>query len=97
MPACRPTSLQAEIHQEGEFGQHACRADCADILAAGTATKALRDLVESVTVARDDAGIHVMINGRLDVMLGATAFLTRSLVGGKLVAGEGLEPPTYGL
>jgi hypothetical protein len=76
MPACRPTCLQAEI-QEGELGQHACRVGCADVLAFSRpvpAAKALRDLVESVTVARDGVGIHVTINGRLDVMLGATAF-----------------------
>lgn len=54
------------------------------------AAHALRDLVESVTVARDDtrpAGIQVTISGRLEAMLGATTFLTRSIVGG--ISGSG--------
>ncbi len=56
------------------------------------AAAAIRDLVESVTVTRDiarPAGIKVTISGRLEVMLGATAFLTRSIVGGKGGSGGG--------
>jgi site-specific DNA recombinase len=57
---------------------------------------AIRDLVESVTVWRDPErpeGLAVTIVGRLETLLGAPF----PRMGGTVVAGEGLEPPTYGL
>jgi site-specific DNA recombinase len=62
------------------------------------AAKAIRDLVETVTVKRDPArpgGVQVEIIGRLDALLGEGVGLFASV--GKVVAGAGIEPATYGL
>ncbi|CCV15958.1 hypothetical protein MESS4_830178 [Mesorhizobium sp. STM 4661] len=63
--------------------------------------EAMRDLIETVTVFRDPlkiGGIEVEIAGRLTALLGENAFPNGvKAVGGKVVAGEGLEPPTPGL
>ena len=59
---------------------------------------ALREMIESVVVARDPAhpgGIHITITGRLVAVLGEQAYPNG--VCGKLVAGAGIEPATYGL
>jgi site-specific DNA recombinase len=60
-----------------------------------------RDLVETVTVSRDMSrrgGLVVDIAGRLTARLGAPAYLSGAKrVAGKVVAEEGLEPPTQGL
>ena len=65
------------------------------------AAEAIRDLVETVTVFRDPArpgGVAVEIAGRLNALLGQEAYPNRVKgVWGKVVAGEGLEPPTPGL
>jgi site-specific DNA recombinase len=65
------------------------------------AAEAMRDLIETVTVFRDPlkiGGIEVEIAGRLTALLGENAFPNGvKAVGGKVVAGEGLEPPTPGL
>ncbi|WP_316233561.1 recombinase family protein [Bradyrhizobium sp. SZCCHNPS2010] len=67
----------------------------------GEAAEAIRDLVETVTVFRDPGrigGVTVEIAGRLNALLGETAYPNRVKgVWGKVVAGEGLEPPTPGL
>ncbi|CCJ07336.1 recombinase family protein [Methylocystis sp. SC2] len=64
-------------------------------------SEAIRDLVETVTVCRDNArtgGVQVEITGRLSALLGEQAFPNRVRgVWGKMVAEEGLEPPTQGL
>ncbi|WP_456798949.1 recombinase family protein [Bradyrhizobium sp. USDA 4473] len=67
----------------------------------GEAAEAIRDLVDTVTVFRDPArlgGVAIEIAGRLNALLGPAAYpnLERG-VWGKMVAGEGLEPPTPGL
>ncbi|NUJ81294.1 recombinase family protein [Methylocystis sp. FS] len=63
--------------------------------------QAIRDLVETVTVFRDGArigGVQVEISGRLTALLGEQAYPNRVRgVWGKMVAEEGLEPPTQGL
>lgn len=65
------------------------------------AAEAIRDLVETVTVFRDSARpgrVAVEIAGRLNALLGQEAYPNRVKgVWGKVVAGEGLEPPTPGL
>jgi site-specific DNA recombinase len=65
------------------------------------AAEAIRDLVETVTVFRDPArpgGVVVEIAGRLNALLGENAYPNKVRgVWGKVVAGEGLEPPTPGL
>ena len=65
------------------------------------AAEAIRDLVETVTVFRDPArpgGVMVEIAGRLNALLGENAYPNKVRgVWGKVVAGEGLEPPTPGL
>ncbi|MHC4041560.1 recombinase family protein [Bradyrhizobium sp. 23AC] len=67
----------------------------------GEAAEAIRDLVETITVFRDPGrlgGVTVEIAGRLNALLGERAFPNRVKgVWGKMVAGEGLEPPTPGL
>ncbi|WP_183232044.1 recombinase family protein [Bradyrhizobium sp. SBR1B] len=66
----------------------------------GEAAEAIRDLVETVTVFRDPerpGGVAVEIAGRLNAVL-ENAFPNQVRgVWGKVVAGEGLEPPTPGL
>ncbi|MER9302003.1 recombinase family protein [Mesorhizobium sp. M0496] len=72
-------------------------------IAAGDAesAEAMRDLIETITVFRDPSrigGIEIEIAGRLTALLGENAFPNGvKAVGGKVVAGEGLEPPTPGL
>jgi site-specific DNA recombinase len=61
------------------------------------AAEAIRDLVETVTVFRDSTrpgGVAVEIAGRLNALLSQEAYPNRVKgVWGKVVAGEGLEPP----
>ena len=62
---------------------------------------AMRELVETFTVYRNPSrrgGVEVEIAGRLTALLGEAAF-PNGLKGvwGKMVAEEGLEPPTQGL
>jgi site-specific DNA recombinase len=61
--------------------------------------EAVRDLIESVVVERTKPGelIRLKVNGRLAALIGEALFPESSLSGVKLVAGEGLEPPTPGL
>jgi site-specific DNA recombinase len=63
--------------------------------------EAMRDLVETVTVFRETSrpgGVEVEIAGRLTALLGAPAYPNGVKgVWGKVVAEEGLEPPTQGL
>lgn len=65
------------------------------------AAEAIRDLVETITVFRDPGGpggVAVEIAGRLNALLGEKAYPNQVKgVWGKVVAGEGLEPPTPGL
>lgn len=60
---------------------------------------ALRDLIATVTVHPAPAGTNpeISIEGHLTKMIGGDHFPTRKAWGGKVVAGEGLEPPTRGL
>jgi site-specific DNA recombinase len=64
-------------------------------------SEAIRDLVETVTVFRDPSrpgGVEVEIVGRLTALLGEKAYPNGVKgVWGKMVAEEGLEPPTRGL
>jgi site-specific DNA recombinase len=65
------------------------------------AAEAIRDLVETVTVFRNPShpgGVTVEIVGRLNALLGEQAY-PHNVRGawGKVVAREGLEPPTPGL
>ncbi|WP_292533152.1 recombinase family protein [Methylocystis sp.] len=63
--------------------------------------EAIRDLVETVTVFREGSragGVQVEVSGRLTALLGEQAYPNRVRgVWGKMVAEEGLEPPTQGL
>jgi site-specific DNA recombinase len=66
-----------------------------------TLGNALRDLIETVTVRSDPenhGGFIVEIAGRLAALTQRQAFPDGiHRVWGTLVAGEGFEPPTYGL
>ena len=61
----------------------------------------MQDLVETVTVFRDSrklGGVEVEIVGRLTALLGEKAYPNGVRgVWEKMVAEEGLEPPTRGL
>ncbi|GMP03581.1 hypothetical protein TM239_35540 [Bradyrhizobium sp. TM239] len=65
------------------------------------AAEAIRDLVDTVTVFRDPTRpgrVAAEIAGRPNALLGESAYPNRATgVWGKMVAGEGLEPPTPGL
>ena len=64
-------------------------------------SEAIRDLIENVTVFRDTSkpgGVEVEIVGQLTALLGEKAYPNGVRgVWGKMVAEEGLEPPTRGL
>ncbi len=61
--------------------------------------KALRDLISTVTVYKAPAGVmpEIEVTGHLTNLIGGDHFPTSKAVGGRMVAGEGLEPPTRGL
>jgi site-specific DNA recombinase len=65
------------------------------------ASAVIRELVETVTVYRDDSrpgGVQVEITDRLNSFLGDQAFPNGvRAVGGLMIAEEGFEPPTQGL
>ena len=68
--------------------------DAGDLDASGP----LRELIETVTVARDDSrpgGIKIVVTGRLNALLGESAYPNGVCT--KVVAGAGIEPATYGL
>jgi site-specific DNA recombinase len=60
---------------------------------------AVRELIETVVVEKTEPGnpIRLKVNGRLSALIQQPMFPESSLSGVKLVAGEGLEPPTPGL
>ena len=58
---------------------------------------AVRSLIAAVVVHPDSAAPRVDLKGRLAELLDASMFPACSLWPGTMVAGEGLEPPTYGL
>ncbi len=80
------------LHEALDRGTRTGDSECAE---------ATRDLVETVTVFRDPSklgGIEVEIVGRLTALLGEKAYPNGVRgVWGKMVAEEGLEPPTRGL
>jgi site-specific DNA recombinase len=95
--ALHPATLQ---HYEAQLARlhEALEAGCAagDVEAAA----AIRDLVETVTVKRAPArpgGVQVEIVGRLSALLGEASGLNLCASVGKMVAGAGIEPATYGL
>ncbi|MEH2562438.1 recombinase family protein [Bradyrhizobium sp. AZCC 2289] len=57
---------------------------------------AVRELIDHVIVERTEPGkpVHVKVNGRLATLIGEPLFPESSLSGVKMVAREGLEPPT---
>jgi site-specific DNA recombinase len=60
---------------------------------------AVRELIDSVVVEKTLPGepIQLKVNGRLAALIGGPMFPESSVSGVKVVAGEGLEPPTPGL
>ena len=79
-----------------------------EVLAAGSAAgdieaaAAIRDIVETVTVRPDPerrGGVLIEIVGRLNALLRDSAHSNkqRPMSVGKVVAGAGIEPATYGL
>jgi hypothetical protein len=45
----------------------------------------------------DESGMRIEVRGYLSRLIGGNLFPQRSYQGGKVVAEEGLEPPTRGL
>jgi site-specific DNA recombinase len=60
---------------------------------------AIRELIESIVVHRTlpQDPIRLTVNGRLAALIGEPVFPQGSMSWVKMVAGEGLEPPTPGL
>jgi site-specific DNA recombinase len=67
--------------------------------AVGKISEAVRELIDSVIVEKTMPGepIRLKVNGRPAALIGQPMFPESSLSGAKLVAREGLEPPTPGL
>jgi len=63
------------------------------------AKRAVRDLISTVTVQTVLAGTapEIEATGHLTKLIGGEHFPSRDIAGGRVVAGEGLEPPTRGL
>ena len=61
--------------------------------------EAVRELIDDVIVERTEPGkpVRVRVNGRLAALIAEPLFPESSLSGVKMVAREGLEPPTPGL
>src|SRR5664279_902372 len=61
--------------------------------------RALRELVAAIVVLPTPPGapIEVEVRGRLAALIGHQVFPAARMWGGKVVAEEGLEPPTRGL
>ena len=94
-PSCRPGTHEQQLVQLQD-------ALSKDINAGDSeATEAIHDLVETVTVFRGPTrpgGVTVEIAGRLTALLHEPVFPNHVRgVWGKVVAREGLEPPTPGL
>ena len=102
-PAPQPIALHPVILRRYEEQLMRLESALGKSVSAGDdeAAEAIRDLVETVTVSRDDTrsgGVCVEIAGRLNSLIGGEAYPSRVKgVWGKVVAGEGLEPPTPGL
>jgi site-specific DNA recombinase len=65
----------------------------------GSLVKSFRALVHSVTVYPNGPreGFQVEVRGKLAALIGGGAFPQAVYSGGRVVAEEGFEPPTYGL
>ena len=62
------------------------------------AAEAIRKLVDEITITPNEFGTHVEIKGLVGLLVEASKPTTRTQsLGGIVVAGEGLEPPTRGL
>lgn len=102
-PAPQPVALHPVILRRYEEQLMRLESALGKSVSAGDeeAAEAIRDLVETVTVTRNDTrsgGVCVEIAGRLNSLIGGDAYPSRVKgVWGKVVAGEGLEPPTPGL
>ena len=59
------------------------------------AAEAIRKLVHKITITPTDKGTDIHIEGLLGLLIDASTF--NNDLGGLMVAGEGLEPPTRGL
>jgi hypothetical protein len=59
----------------------------------------ISELIESVVVQRTEPGepVRLRVDGHLAALIGEPVFPDGSMSGVKVVAGEGLEPPTPGL
>jgi len=51
----------------------------------------------TVATVRDFLSVQVEVKGKLAALIGGGAFPQAVCSGGRAVAGEGFEPPTYGL
>jgi site-specific DNA recombinase len=65
----------------------------------GPMVKSFRALVQNVTVHPNGprAGFQVEVKGKLAALVGGKPFPQAVYSGGRVVAEEGLEPPTHGL
>lgn len=101
-PAAQPVFLHPAVIKRYEEQLGGLQAVTAKGMASGDsgAAEALREIVEAVIVRRGEkpGSVAVEIRGKLDALLSsAPAGKVRGLLGGQVVAREGLEPPTQGL
>jgi hypothetical protein len=68
-------------------------------LANSELTAPVRDLIEVAIVQPTPAGVapDAEVRGRIAALLGLDVYPQGRMSGGKMVAEEGLEPPTHGL
>ncbi len=95
-----PTSSAIELHPHAPAQYRnavenlAGRLNELDARVDAEAIVAFRNLVDSVVVHdRPDGGVEVEVIGHLSALIGANA----EILGGRVVAEEGFEPPTQGL
>jgi site-specific DNA recombinase len=92
-----PTAMASYLHCVDELEQ-SIRTN--SLHGSEESKKALRELVDAVIInpaEKDGSGMKIEVRGYPSRLVGGDLFPHRSYQGGKVVAEEGLEPPTRGL
>jgi site-specific DNA recombinase len=95
--ALHPTAITSYLHSIDDLEQSIRNNS---LQGSEESKTALRGLVDGVIVSppdEDDSGMRIEVRGYLSRLMGGGLFPQRSYRGGKVVAEEGLEPPTRGL
>ena len=92
-----PTALTSYLHSVENL-QETIRTN--SLHGSEESKNALRELVDAVIINPPEnhlSGMEIEVHGHLSQLVGGDLFPQRSYQGGKVVAEEGLEPPTRGL